>query len=368
MEQYFQHSYPLELLGRMYSMNGLTNYKREAKFSPKQGSYYIESSVRDGKTLTTALQIKKPAQLHLNTLSLSSPFRNEQLELRMRELVFDIDITDYERYCHCLDENSTKKICSKCWQHLEGASLILEYLLKVHWGIPEEHILWLLSGLKGIHCIVNDERFLKKTRKERLFLFSSLNKFSDPELIDFATNVLLPRQDGFPELLLAQFEERSVLKRNLMHSDKFQTACLSLLSREYPSLRKATELAWFNLRGGTSLKIWLALRKLEKGQFPAERPPPSLIIALKCYWPKIDKGPFAVKNHLFKAPFSIHHESRKVSLPVERSDIVKDSLPEGFPTLTEVNLYYMKHGEVIPSLQKGKEIFGKWLDFYPSFD
>ena len=371
MQQYLNQSYPMDSILRMMFMGGLAEQygdsrQRRLRFSFKKDVYWVDHGVKDEKSLRDALLSRRPEQVHFDTLLLSSPFSSscpEEKKIRVREVMFDVDVTEYERFCPCKDPALGKKVCSRCWQFVEGASLVLDFLLRVHYGIPEGNILWILSGMKGFHCLVNDARFLFKTRKERLYLFQLLNRFSEKELIEFATRYLQPWNEGFSEILLAQFEERSVIKRGMMSLDSFQDSCLSLLSREYPSLRNKMELVWFNLRAGTSLDKWRGLREQEKFQFPGS-PPPSLIIALRCYWPRIDKGPFAEKKHVFKLPFSVHHESRRVSLPVEREAIVSDALPEGLATLGEINSHFLKHGQVEPSLVRGKEIFDQWLSYY----
>lgn len=364
MENYLRQSYPLESICNMMFMNerneNYQNMKRGIAFSFDNNSFWRDpaNQIIDSKSLEKLIQEKRPTQIHFESLHFT-PHYTKNLKCKSKELVFDIDVTDYERFCHCLSQDDTKRACSHCWQHIEGTSLILQFLLEKFYGIKEENILWILSGMKGIHCIVNDGRFLTLTREQRSVLYRQINRNTNEELMQFAS--LIPRD--FSDKLSQFFEEKSVVKRSIMNSDKFQTLCLTLLKSEYLSLFHTLTLRWFNMRNSSSLEKWRALRELEEGQFP-NKPLPSIMIALKCYYPRIDKGPLTEKKHLFKTPFSIHTKTRRIALPVEWNEIQRDGLPERVLTLTEVNNYYYKYSKVHPDLTKSINLFDQWLKMF----
>jgi hypothetical protein len=94
-----------------------------------------------------------------------------------------------------------------------------------------------------------------------------------------------------------------------------------------------------------SVGRWEFLLSIEEGQFyggsgstPSIKP--SLLIILSCYYPKIDKGPLFENNHLFKLPFSIHMDTKKISLPVVRDRIMNYGLPWDMLSLEDVVSYY----------------------------
>jgi len=68
----------------------------------------------------------------------------------LRELVFDVDVSDYERDC-CAD---AKQICSRCWAFAQCAVEVLDHLLRRRLGL--ELVLWVFSGRRGVHCWVWD--------------------------------------------------------------------------------------------------------------------------------------------------------------------------------------------------------------------
>lgn len=75
-----------------------------------------------------------------------------------RELVFDVDMDEYDqvRYCGCKGAN----ICPKCWEYMKMAMVVMDDALRHDFGF--QHIQWFFSGRRGVHAWVCDEsaRFL----------------------------------------------------------------------------------------------------------------------------------------------------------------------------------------------------------------
>lgn len=95
-----------------------------------------------------------------------------------RELVFDIDITDYDDVRYCC---SGSGICTKCWplmhfaikimdKALEGIELNFKKCFSYKSYLDDfgfEHRLWIYSGRRGIHCWIADETARKLTSQAR---------------------------------------------------------------------------------------------------------------------------------------------------------------------------------------------------------
>ena len=85
----------------------------------------------------------------------------------LRELVFDIDMNDYDSIRTCC---SNAEICKKCWAFIAAAVQVLDSAIRNEFGY--EKLLWVYSGRRGIHLWISDKEAMELTDQQRRVLVS----------------------------------------------------------------------------------------------------------------------------------------------------------------------------------------------------
>lgn len=84
------------------------------------------------------------------------------LQPTLRELVFDIDMTDYDSIRTCC---VGKGICRRCWGFIAASVDVLDAAVRDQFGY--KHLLWVYSGRRGIHLWIGDAAAMALTDEQR---------------------------------------------------------------------------------------------------------------------------------------------------------------------------------------------------------
>lgn len=117
--------------------------------------------------LRKALVMKNPTKVHIGALW------DGRVAVE-RELVFDIDLSDYKDRPCC---GAEKKACSRCWPLVMAAVRALHAALINDFGY--KRVLWVYSGRRGVHCWVCDRRARQLSNEARQRILDYLAVYWD---------------------------------------------------------------------------------------------------------------------------------------------------------------------------------------------
>ncbi|KAI5148951.1 uncharacterized protein NESG_00277 [Nematocida ausubeli] len=152
---------------------------REFSFTLQNDIYIRYITVNTADELAVRMAVDVPQKLDIGGVYLHKPAAVTTENMCMiKELVFDIDLTDYTRAC-CSD----KDMCDKCMPLIKCAVEVLDNILRNVFGFC--HILFVFSGGRGVHCWVSDAIAMTLTDRDRANIvdyISMLPKKNMPEI------------------------------------------------------------------------------------------------------------------------------------------------------------------------------------------
>lgn len=242
----------------------------------------------------------------------SNANKEKGFEAEARELVFDVDLNDYDRVRFCCQG---KTVCTKCWILLAAAADILETHLRDNFGF--EHILWVFSGRRGLHCWVLDDAAFALTDSVRAYIVdfiqnapTRLESSATPEA---ALQRLAPKISAHFENYVRWYaicndkQRFVVLFGGLCNADQLFDVWKKLPIFPHPaeSFMRAVVLYSTGLQARDGSKV-LALR-----------------LMMHCVYVRIDENVTKRRDHLLKAPFSVHPGTGCICVPLRLEQIAQ---------------------------------------------
>ncbi|XP_014251211.1 DNA primase small subunit [Cimex lectularius] len=253
-------------------------------------------------------------------------------EVEEKELVFDIDITDYDSVRTCC---KYADVCSKCWKLMSIATKILDTSLRDDFGF--KHILWVFSGRRGVHCWVCDDTARKLDSKVRSDIAEYLQLLSREDhtgkVAHIPPEIVHPSVKRALKIIKQHFMNVCIEGQDLLGTSSGMNKMLGLMDE---NLRAAVEPKWEKLTN--SVERWNAFVAifedlLLKGQI--KRRSKYLIdeIMLQYAYPRLDINVTKGSNHLLKSPFCIHPKTGKVCIPFNPANAFSFN-PDSVPTIS----------------------------------
>ena len=338
---YYSEHYPSKLIINWLCRNNIKLIKnREFCFTLPNDEYndkYVRfQSFETIKQFENRIKKLIPIKIDIGAIYDKEPRNRAEHKLdsdlffQEKELVFDIDMKDYDDVRTCCKENN---ICDKCWKYIICGAKILDKILKEDFGFKK--YFFDFSGRRGIHCWVCDKKACKlkdEGRKmiENFISFDRANdeytnsifnrriikrKFVDPiyplfleeiSLIKNDFDVILKEQDLlnygdikklFKDIIKMYFgwmdmkEIDDILKKKINSLDKFNNIYEYLKKAENMSKKRNIILYY---RSESCINEFI----------------------LSVISPRLDWKVTRESSHLLKGPFCVHPKTGYVSVPM----------------------------------------------------
>lgn len=299
-------------------------------------------------------------QYSMNPRDRKTVLKAGQLKPVMKELVFDIDMTDYDpiRTC-CTGAN----ICNKCWQFINMAVKVVDAALREDFGY--QHILWVYSGRRGAHAWISDKRAREMSDNKRKAIANYLTLVTGSEHGKKVgiRRPLHPHLDRSLKLLNPHFQADVLAEQDPWHSPELSEKLLKLLPDQ--ALTAALQKKWDSAPGRSSTQKWSDIDSVAEAGNLSTLNAKQLVeakqdIRLEYTYPRLDAEVSKKLNHLLKSPFVIHPGTGRVCVPIDIRRL-EEFDPLTVPTVTqlldEINEWESKN----PSLsQEEKDKVQDW--------
>lgn len=312
--------------------------KREFSFTIQDDIYIRYQSFKDLAELTSAIQKRQPHKIDIGAVFSLPPkdhnsVKPESFKTVERELVFDIDMTDYDDIRTCC---SGANICLKCWPYMTMAVKVIDQILRQDFGYC--HILWIYSGRRGVHCWVCDPsaRVLPNDARAAIVEYMSVevntSKNSDKRLRSAFSEPLHPMLRRAYETLEPFFETCIADGTNGQGLLESKDSCIKVLN-DLPSdtIRHELYKSWESKPHMSGSEKWRELKcaitqtaNADKHQQAKKRKINYTelnswryeLVFTHCY-PRLDANVSKAQNHLLKSPFCVHPKTGRVCIPID---------------------------------------------------
>ncbi|CEG35449.1 dna primase small subunit [Plasmopara halstedii] len=342
-------------------------FRRELSYTLENDTYIRYKAFHNADELQMSMRKTLPFKIDIGAIFSVSPADKGKVSAanftpEQRELVFDIDLTDYDDIRTCCGGAS---ICNRCWKFIIAAVKVLDGSLREDFGY--EHLLWVYSGRRGIHCWVADERARELENEARSAVVGYLSLVEGNE--NSARKVKLreplhPSLDRAYRLLEPMFHDiiLSTEGQGILCSEKHWTKLLAMVPDEdiranmmhrwgatYCNTSPAEK--WQELRDSVDKQVLKNASSVRSGS-NVKRPAPNSDankrfaaaelrvclqeIVLAYLYPRLDANVSKQRNHLLKSPFAVHPKTGRVCVPIDVSNMEAFD-PFTVPTLGQLH-------------------------------
>lgn len=323
--------------------------RREFTFVLQGDVFCRYQCFRDAEEYKAKVMAQQPIRMEIGAVY-SHPPKNHNTVIKdaykplERELVFDIDMDDYDDIRTCC---TGAKLCTKCWTFMKAAIEILRRALVEDFGF--QHLLFVYSGRRGVHCWVSDSTARKLSNEHRSAVAEYLN------LVAHGANRCRAdiKMNGCEDMHPSVQEAYKICKKwfrddptgvlggqdILRHGAHLANILEPLSVAEKETVSKYIETH----PQAHSVDIWNQLEKIAEERkrtavsFKQNAEANLLLkdVVIQYAYPRLDINVSKQMNHLLKSPFVVHPKTGRVCVPID-PDRLNDFNPLEVPTVGQL--------------------------------
>ncbi|KAL8928528.1 MAG: hypothetical protein Q9208_001762 [Pyrenodesmia sp. 3 TL-2023] len=315
---------------------------REFAFTLRNDAYLRYQSFPSSDLLRKDIIRQNPSRFEIGPVYTANPRDRKTLRKSSafrplsKELVFDIDLTDYDDIRTCCDKAN---ICHKCWCFITMAIKVVDVALRDDFGF--EHIMWVYSGRRGAHAWISDKRARIMDDQKRKAIAGYLEVIKGGAQSGKKVNVkrpLHPHLSRSLDILKEHFQQDILEDQDPWAKPEKAERLLQLLPDK--ALNDALRKKWDAAPGRSSASKWADIDSLAKAGVSKGLDGRALLeakqdIVLEYTYPRLDVEVSKKQIHLLKSPFVIHPGTGRVCVPIDTERAEKFD-PLGVPTVTDL--------------------------------
>ncbi|KAF2101956.1 DNA primase, small subunit [Rhizodiscina lignyota] len=345
MRAFYQRLFPFRYLFQWlnHSPSPTTDFAhREFAFTLPNDAYLRYQSFPTADLLRKQCMQLLPSRFEIGPVYSTNPRDRKTLRKASafrplaKELVFDIDMTDYDDIRTCCTGAS---ICNKCWSFITMAIKVVDAALREDFGF--KHILWVYSGRRGAHAWVCDRRARELDDSKRRAIAGYLELLKGGDKGGKKVNVkrpLHPHLERSLRILREHFQSDVLTLQDPFLAPEKSSHLLSLLPDA--GLSSALSRKWDAAPNRSSASKWSDIDTVAESGASNTLDTKALKeakqdIVLEYTYPRLDAEVSKKLNHLLKSPFCVHPGTGRVCVPID-VERVEEFDPLSVPTVTEL--------------------------------
>lgn len=373
LKWYYARLFPIDLFTRWLGY-GESSYlgRREISMTLPGDVYLRWKSFDSAGALVATLKAQTPIKLDIGAVYNFPPKEKGAIATPLvpqeKELVFDIDMTDYDDVIGNLAGGSEVEVCDRNWRYMATAVQVMDAALREDFGFSQ--IMWVYSGRRGIHCWVSDHRARRLSNEQRVAIADYLYiRFESKENAGRKqAEVTVPLHPALSRAKRvacdATFREFVLQEQGMLETPARIEALLALIPND--ALRSSLrEKLLGGGKAGTEgpVEKWTRIEKelIKAGSKDRTLRGVADYIMFKHTYPRLDINVSKEINHLLKAPFCVHPKTGRVCVPFRASEVDGFRPGERAPGLGTLLAEMEKPGEATKRMQEAVSVMTEFV-------